>query len=850
VTAQVAVTVSGHGAPSSTVDAAPAAVRVYTLRAVSIDLDLALDEAVAADERVPTFQLLADWNGDDGYSHRYSNLTRMVESFTLTQELATDLPAQIGFVEGTAATKLNVSLGGTLDADNTINPDGTYIETGDTIRAFSPYGISGPGPLLNRSVQLRTGFQTPQGPVSILQFTGKLSGYSPTASTREVVLDCLDPVSQLRYPITQYAFGIDGELLNQVGNIKYPFAINTQWFIDRILRNCGFWASPPPGGGGTLDAVTLSATMHGSYQQEIGSLAYVTTGYFPGANGAHTTVPFRPGIGPDPNNPDTHPFQMMFPEPGYDYTIKWLCRSPGPMRPGVDGWGMSGWVQLPAAGSGINGEIWSFQPVDRAGPQLGLQLRLVNGLPSAFILYPGGQQVLWTLPGVTLDTQPRWTFCGVHFNSQPDGIRVSMKIGSVYNSLTAALPLSSSLVYEPVALAFGRTIVPFTNFSIWYQPFVPDALNWRGQEWTAMAHIDPGVNWIGGVEDIINRESYDLLKEIVEAEFGTFYFDEEGVPYFRSRIVDHGWNRPPERLTSERELTDLVVSVDDSSVRNSINYEYGVTATGPWEQIWEPDDPNYFVINPGVTNSYILPIPENIPIVSETDGVTVKWVSSELWDQIEDNPYYMDKVVFCVSLMSDQTVDVWQGIQTGQLPAGGSMTFRIRRLDPRNVYVQIGNNFSYTIRLATASKRGTNASTGLVDNSMTTEGKAAFRLLGRKIKAYPSLVGSVTHDRSILTYGVQSYDLGGRSVWRQTGDSCAILSSLLMEWTAKPRPVLSDVEVPHNPRRKLYDKIILSEPDSFGATVWCTLAARSVTYSADGARDTLTLRPDSPPPGW
>lgn len=138
MTAQVAVTVPGHGAPSSTVDAAPAAVRVYTLRAVSIDLDLALDEAVAADERVPTFQLLADWNGDDGYSHRYSNLTRMVESFTLTQELATDLPAQIGFVEGTAATKLNVSLGGTLDADNTINPDGTYIETGDTIRAFSP----------------------------------------------------------------------------------------------------------------------------------------------------------------------------------------------------------------------------------------------------------------------------------------------------------------------------------------------------------------------------------------------------------------------------------------------------------------------------------------------------------------------------------------------------------------------------------------------------------------------------------------------------------------------------------------------------------------------------------------
>lgn len=851
MTAIVQVTVSGSGAPRTFIsDPEPATVRVYALRALGLSLDAALDEATAADERSPTFQLRADWYGNGNYNHRFSDLTRMVESFSLTQELATDLPAPIGFVEGTSATKLSVTIGGQFVADGFINPDGTYVEEVDSVRAFSPYGPSGPGPVINRNLQLRTGFQTPQGPVSLLQFTGTLTGYSPSAATREVALDGLDPVSTLRRRITIYAHGVDGVLLQQVGNIKYPFAINTQWFIDAILRANGYFASPPWGGENGESGVALSATMHGSFQHEFGSVSYVITGYYPGITNSFTTPNYLYGATADPNDPLAHPFQMMYPHPGYDYTVKWLARSPGLMRPGVDGWGMSGWVRLPASGSTLTGEVWTFQPVDRAAPQMLMQLRLINGLPYAYLLYTGGQQALYTVSGMALKPGTQWMFIGIHFASEANGVRITMQFGDSYAQVFVNVPVSNSLFYEPAALVFGRTIVPFTNFSLWYQPAAPGPADWVGQTWTPTAYVDPGLNWIGGVPDIVNQESYELIKEIVAAEFGTFYFDENSKPFFRSRIVDRGWNRAPEVLTSTRDLSDLVVSVDDSSVRNSIDYEYALWATGTWEKIWEPDDPNYLTINPGNVNSYIIPIPENTPIIAETDGNLVTWVSSELWDQIDDNPYYLDKIVFCASVASNPTIDVWQGIQTGQLPGGGSMTFRIRRIDPRTAYVQIGNNFSYTIRLATASKISTNADTGLADNSMTTEGKPAFRMLGRKLVESPSMTSSTRHERSIYIYGLQSYDLGGKNQWRQTGDSGAILSAAIMQWTAKPKPVLSDVEVPHNPRRRLYDKIILTEPDSFGARIWCTLAARTITYGPDGARDTLTLRPDSAPPGW
>jgi hypothetical protein len=851
MTALVTATVPGPGAPRSSItDPAPALVHVYALRTVSIALDVALDEAVAADERVPTFEFKVDWWGNGNYDHRWSNMTRMVESFTLTQELATDLPATIGIVEGTSASKVQINLGGQFMTDGYINADDTYLEDVDTVEAFSPYGGSGPGALLHAPVQIRTGFQTPEGPVSLLQFTGQLNGYSPAVSTREVVIDALDPVSRLRRAITVYAHGIDGVLLSQRHNAQYPFAINCQWWIDMILRTNGYFASPPT--GGVIDgATTLSATMHGSYQHEIGFVSYPITGYFASIPINNPWVAtYEYGVTADPNEPGAHPFQMMYPRYGYDVNMQWLARSPAPMRPGLDGWGMSGWVQLPAAGGNLTGEMWTLQPVDRPSPQLVLQMRLDHGVPFAYISYPNGAAGYYTISGFALTNQPQWMFVGIHWSSETGGIRLTMNFGGNIGSVLIPLVVPSDLVYEPTLPVYGRTLVPFTNFSVWYQYAAPGILDWRGQSWTPTAYVDPAMNWIGGAPDIINRESYDLLKEIVEAEFGTFYFDETGKPFFRSRIVNRGWNRAPELLTSERNLSDLVISVDDSQVRNSIDYEYGIWGAQGWEKVWEPDDPYFFTLNANTTNQYVIPIPENTPIIAETGPQIIKWVSSEMWDQVEDNPYYQDKIVFCASLLSDPTVDVWLGLQNGRINSALFLTFRLRRYDARNALLTIVNNSAFGVRCATASKVGTVSSTGLSDGQMTTEGKPAFRVTGRKLVEFPSIPGHVQHDRSVLMYGVQTYDLGGRSQWRQTEGSCGAMAASVLEWTAKPKPVLSAVEVQHNPRRRLNDKIILTEESSLGARIWCTLAGRTVTYDADGARDSLVLRPDDPPPGW
>lgn len=852
MTAGVRVTVSGAGAPRGFVpDPAPALVRTYALRTVAVNLDAAMDEAAASEDRTPVFVLRVDWNRNGNYDHRWSNMTRIVEEFSLTEELATDLPAQVAYVEGTSSRKLQFTLGGQMTADAYINPDGTYVEEIDTVYAFSPYGPSGPGTLVGAGMELRTGFQTSQGEATMVQFTGRLSGYSPSASSRDVVIDALDPVSQLRRPITIYAYGVDGLLLNRYGNAAYPFAINCQWYIDTILRLNGYYASPPWGGHFGEGGCALSATMHGSYQAEIGSVTYVITNYYT-IHGPYWISPFEYGVTSSWTDPGAHPFQMMYPKFGYDITIKWLCRSAGPMRAGVDGWGMSGWVQLPAAGTNVTGDMWSFQPVDRGSPQMVMQLKIINGVPYVFMLWPSGQQALYTIAGFSLSNQPQWMFIGCHFNSEPGGVRISMNFGGAYGQILVPIPVPSNLSYEPAALAFGRTVVPFTNFSIWYQPGTPGPLDWVGQTWTPTAQVDPAVNWVGGAPDIINRESYDLLKEIVAADFGTFYFDEFGKPNFRSRIVNWGWNRAPETLTSERALSDLVVAVDDSAVRNSIDYEFSLWAAQGWEVIWESEDLNYLNLNDGQRGTWYIPLPENCPIIQETNSDVVQWISSENWDNVDNNPYYADKVVFAASALSDTTVDAYTGIQNNVLHprSGGFFAFTIRRYDPRTAILQIYNNIGFGVRFATADKVGTNSSTGMADNTQITVGKPAFRITGRKVVETPAGSSSVRDWASIARYGLLSYDLGGKNQWRQTQGSGDLLSASVMQWTSRPKPILQQVEVPHNPRRRLYDKIILTETDSLGARIWCTLAARTVTYNADGARDQLTLRPDSAPPGW
>lgn len=847
------------GAPSSFVPDRPAPfVRAYALRVTSISISRALDEASDADERVPIFSLRADWAGDGQFQQEFSDLAPVVKSFTYTQELAPELPATVGFIEGTAASKLQVTLGGHWDAPGLFGEtgeairyiNGRLVDGVDAIYAFSPYGVSGPGPVVGAKIELRTGFLTSEGPVDLLRFSGTVSGYSPTASSREVVLDALDPVARLRKMITIYAYGVDGVMLTRYGNRLYPWILNSQWYIDRVLRESGYYASPPPGGRGK-GSVTLSVTMHGSPQHEIGAFTYPITDAYTSSTATQYVQPWEYGVSADPTAPEAHPFQMMYPKPGFKMTFTWITRTAAAMRAGIDGWGLSGWVRVPSAATaaGVTNYLWSYIVQEK----FAMQLRLIDGLPHAYIIYPtdgpNDAQALLRPADFALTDKPRWIFCGVHYASESGGVRVSMNFDGVYYSTLVNVPIQSDILYYEAARAVGYTLVPWTNFSIWYQLDAPGPTEWGGQTWTPNAYVDPGMNLLGGMTDIVARESYDLIKEIAAAEFATFYFDETGKPFFRSRIINRGWNRPPELLSSDRDISDLSMTVDDSSVRNAIEAPFAGLVIGVWETVWETDDPYYFTLGANSFNTWTIELPDNVVAVAETDQQIMKWVSSENWGTVNDNPYYFGKLVFSVSLLSDPTIDVYSAVLAGKL-ATAKFVFTVRRVDVRTVRVRIESFCPYAVRFATASKIGTNSGTGKRDNNMITEGEPAFRVPGRKMLELPTFTVNTRHERSIYRYGEQSYDLGGKNAWRQTGDATQLLSASVMQFIAKPLPVLSQVEVPHNPRRRLRDKIILTEPDSFGARIWCTIYGITTTYDENGARDILTLRPDAPPPGW
>lgn len=847
-------------------------MQVRTLRAVALLLDVALDAATRNAERTPTFQFRVSWPwtgvSQNPWGHQLSDMTNMVQSITMTRELSSDLPPEVGFLEGTAATKVVVTLGGKLAVDGHLNPDGSPVFDLDTVQWFSPYGITGI-PLINRPVELRTGFQTSEGPATLLQFTGRLSGYSPSAATREVQVDCLDPTSLLRASITQYAFGVDGDLQQLVGFLRYAHLINSQWMIDRILRANGFYASPPPGGVSN-GSVILSATMHGSIQHEIGNFTYVPQGYW---NENLPTVfepTFQYGVGTQVGELEYHPFRMMFPRYGRRYFAEWLASGPMPFRHSrpdngtPDGWGLSGWVRIPGVDNPTReefgtGTLWRAITTDYTSiggpvpPQSFFQVTLVAGEPRVQLSYPDGAVATlafgagnWTPPPVET-----WMFVGAHVLFRSDSVVLTLRVDDrQIQSTPAKAHPNVNVPYRENAYVYGQTLMPFTNFSVWYRQSSPTLADWRGATWTPTASIDPGINWLGGVHDIINRESYDLIKEIVAAEFGSFMFDETGKPMFRSRYLTRTPPREPEVLTSERDLSDLIVTVDEASIRNSIDWQVNSEYVQGWEVLWEPDDPYYFSLNANETKVWLIPLPEDCPVLGSTDLSPVVWIASELWGEAKDNPYYAKKTLFCASLLSDPTVDVWQAVLNGDLSSGGGIAFRIQRVDAVTARLTLYNLLPYGIRLATASKAGTDSSTGKRDSTMVTEGEPAFTIVGRKVSPRPPLIGSVRHERSIATYGEQTYDLGGASMWRQSTGAAIILSGQLLAWTGKPKPVLTDIEVPHNPRRKLYDKVVLTEPDSLGARVQATIHGISTTIDENGIRDTLTVRPDAAPPGW
>lgn len=209
--------------------------------------DTALAEAVDAAERKIRWRLLVDWNRDGLYSHPLSDLSAFVDDLDVDRDLASDLPQEVGLLQGAASAQLGLRLTGAAR----VLPDGQLHITGSEMsiaKLLSPYRTDSPLYAVSKlgcSIRFDVGLMTTAGEKIIRQFTGKIRSIDCSRDTGQATINALDGSERFRRPIT-LGFGATG-LKEHVKytRTQHPFWINSSLVIDQIARQNGYYATPP-----------------------------------------------------------------------------------------------------------------------------------------------------------------------------------------------------------------------------------------------------------------------------------------------------------------------------------------------------------------------------------------------------------------------------------------------------------------------------------------------------------------------------------------------------------------------------------------------------------------------------
>lgn len=520
-----------------------------------IEVSEALAAAIEAGQRQPLVRLVVDWDGD-GFDATANgdNLSRNVGALTIDRTLIGELPAEVTFVEGSAAAS--------LDADLTAGYPG--VEEEHAAHWFSRAntdGLIGWREPLARPVIAEIGFVTAEGPQFVRRFTGRTRALPVSSRRRTARLSALDGRELLRDVVQ-----LPGVFTGAVG-------LNATWLISNILHTAGVHPSPPP----DEDAAVLGwIPGHGSVQP-----------FGPGAHGV-VRIP-TPG-------PVRHTFQpgpfVLAP------ALSWRSIADNDMVRG-------GWVLSSTRDDGDDGELLGFRRVRlqwwvKADPfgsvplePMGVTLTNAEGNPSGDVFLGMGadRRLRYTMTdnhtgevyaqafGPALPTDGAWHLVGVEVDAGTDTARFRLDqqttvvdtdatpYASVYAAsglITAYLPFAETQLTGHQ----GGTVPPWLNTT----PFTPDAV------------LDRSLLDVDAVTERTAREAWSLLGEIAAAEQAVMFFDENGVFRYRTRTrltsVEAFTSR--RTLTAAGAITDLDATTAIDAVRNIVAVPYTPVMMDPW----------------------------------------------------------------------------------------------------------------------------------------------------------------------------------------------------------------------------------------------------------------------------
>ena len=750
--------------------------------------DTALAQAVDSTNRVVVHKFEVDWGLTGTYDHALSDLTSVVENINLTRDATGALPIETTLIEGFVGAQLQITLGGRRPGD-----------TDPINRLFSPlndtsplYGVGRQGTPARWTI----GLQTSAGTVPMIrQFTGYIESCRVTDSVALVCTDTNRLHAVINLPLYTSPTWKTG------GNTR--FRINSHWVIDYVLRQNGIYQSPPPQTG-----CMLSCTGHGSMVPDVGFYAQFAMGSGTFTDYDQSYVPGRWGIAY--NGTATflgawyaRPVGLFGPKANTSWTFQGQILWEGvsqQRRPE----GNPGGFPFITACSGVS----MFEPgsttvalrIDPAGTVWadfynGATLMVSRQGPSLPVGSNSGWKDIWL----------RWTIgatlgnCTLEWPGQTDsGVNLS--------TLPAAPITGPDRSIVMVAAPYPVQAIQMCNatggLSTLYSP-----------TFVSQCDLDPGLNEMASIPVTRGKESLDVLRDVVGAEYGVAGFDESGRFYFKNRNSVRAGILTAEKVVSpEPALKDLATREPPGSVRNIITARV-VSLAGKFGTVWSITDPSSLVIQPGFWEFRLL-----LDRPGARTSTNLTFATTAVWDA---NTNRTGLFVACSPGLVEQPTVTASVIPDFAALAAGVDQFILRVNNP--------TNSSITFQTATGSPALEVGGIYYINESETTL--------------------SYTNSESIARYGSQTFPLDTNE-WRQLVAFVEPIAMGLLKDLKYPTPLLDRMSMVGDPRLQLLDSLELSDRKGLGGPVLVAVELIERQLTGRKLEDSLAVRIAHRPNRW
>ncbi|OXM59142.1 hypothetical protein [Amycolatopsis vastitatis] len=796
---------------------------------------VAADAAITDNERRIRWRFNCDWNGTSGYDHPLSFLAMYVLEAEIDRALKGSAPEEIMLIEGSSAAELRVTIAG-RDETTGLGFDAV----------FSPY--NGLSPLYTKQ-QIGTeclfdiGVDTPLGTVWYPQFVGNITTIDIDRSTGEVHIAALDRVEKLRRPVVLAPWAVS-DYWNNLGRITAQQA-DTACFIETCLQQCDTSATryrPTTRAeldvpDGSLDGVGVFVPANGGINPTVGWLDNAPSITYP-LDG----VPmYQASAQPHPASPDQSIKAMAFAAMGTngdgDFTKYWVANRD---LTRAEGSHFLGLVLSTALGF-PNSTYYVTAPETvlyeyRAGGNYVFRIHLeanqvwlevynentARFSTTARVTIPSGQESVEVYATVMI--------------SQGDGIKAYIRAGVNNSGYTTIGPNFDPNTYpfDPLqGLLLVRHRVAMFDIAYAYRnlyqaTLAPETNLWRQARYAAV--LDRGANTLSFNPGVNGTDAWDVITKLAAAEFGSVFWDENGVFRF--------WNYATVRAKQDRIVRtvslDTLRGLEITNSLDSVRNIYSVSAskrTASAGRIYEAQSVDQFIIPGSTQRDFILYVDDvqfaeprrlprhtTIPLGTPTGNQFLQW--SDQWS----HHGYVMQLLYPEGWHEPNFVNVELDVYAF-FNNDGMLVLRIN------------NPWAETARLAVGNGDG---------SAVQNDNRPTLRIDGTQIIKGSDQTFRTADAGSVAKYGPRNYEATGE--WYQQSYNDNGLLTVLLPRTAKPIPTTQQVSMPGDPRLQLADTLALDDPDGVGSALRLQIFGINRKLTRDsGLVDTLSVELIRPP---